>query len=92
MLSNLVTWWLQFFDFQKKIDWLIDIGGEREREKQVVDPLTDAFTGWFLYVLWPEIKPALLTYLYDASTNWATQTGPVMNSFVSRVFWLFGEG
>ena len=49
-----------------------------ERNNDFVVPLTDAFVGSFLYVPWPEIKPATLAYWDDALTKWANQPGLVV--------------
>ena len=42
---------------------------ERKREHQFVVPLTDAFTGCFLYVSWLETEPATLAYWDNTLTN-----------------------
>ena len=49
--------------------------GEREKHQFVV-PLIHAFTGGFLYVPCPGIKPTTLVYGDDALTNWATRPWP----------------
>ena len=46
------------------------------RKPQFVVSLTDACTGWLLYVPWPEAELTTLAYLDDALTNWATRPGP----------------
>lgn len=49
--------------------------GERKRVTLIVVTLIYEFIGWFLYVLWPGLKPANLVYLDKALTNWTTWQG-----------------
>ena len=70
--------------------WERERGGRREKHWCVV-PLIHVFIGCFLYVLWPGIKPTILSCWDDALTNCAIWPRPQYIDFVSwrgNTLWL----